>query len=126
MNIALWCVQWLLAALFAVIALARVADSVSQLRRPSVSTGEPLFTRGESFNFGVIYLVGALGLISPALQLAVLHHRWIVPAAAVLLVVTLTNAYMTYGYGDFSSGVISALLLVVAILRAWPFPAYRR
>lgn len=123
----LWVVQWALAAVFVLFGLYRVVDAASAHRRGSVASGgrEPLFSRGDSFGFGMIGLLGAVGLVSPALPIAALHLPWLVPAAALLLLVAVAALWRSYGYRDPVSWVLGLLLLAVLIVRGWPlaFPS---
>ncbi|MEV0074140.1 hypothetical protein [Amycolatopsis sp. NPDC050768] len=122
MNVVLWCVQWALAVVFLFSACVRLQDSLARYRRGSVLTGKPLFTRGEGFTAGVVMLVGAAALVSPVLD--VLHARWVVPAAAVVLLVTTVVLDRVFHYGGGTTWVFGFLLVALAVLRAWPYPFY--
>lgn len=119
MNVALWIAQWGLAAFCVFFAVFRLVDAFAVYRRPAVRSDEPLFTRGESFSIGVVYLASAVGLVSPVLPVTELHHRWVVPAAAIVQVLLMIVLLLLFRY--HGSWVIAALLLAVAVLRGWPF-----
>ncbi|WP_326834094.1 hypothetical protein VSH64_04070 [Amycolatopsis rhabdoformis] len=122
MNVVLWCVQWALAVLFFFLACVRLHDSLTRYRQGSVLTGKPLFTRGESFTAGLVELAGAIGLVAPVIPLDPLQSRWVGPGAAVLLVITQVELYQRFHYGGGAEWVFTVVLLVLAVLRAWPFP----
>ena len=123
MNLALWTVQWALAGIFAIFASIRIVDALSPGRAFSRPDGA-VFTRDESFGIGLVLLTCAVALVSPIIPVAGLHQRWVVPAAAVVLVLTTIVLDRRYGYGDWFGALLAIAALALAILRALPFPLY--
>ena len=113
MNVALWIVQGLLAALF-------LFAGVMKLVLPLEALKGPIDFPGWFMRFiGVAETLGGLGLILPGLfRIA----TWLTPLAAAGLVIIMMGAvYVTIFGGEIMGGVIS---LVVGLLAA--FVAYGR
>jgi hypothetical protein len=125
-NLVLWIGQWAFAVSFVLIALSRLNDA-AQRRLPGESErcSEPLPSRASMLGYGLSHLVTALGLVSPLLPLAALHQRWVVPVAAAILAVTVLRFYLRYCRGAPPGWAMSILLLIIAVLRYFPFPQYR-
>ena len=113
MNVALWIVQGLLAALFLVAGGAKLVLPLDQMAGPVALPG--WFLRF----LGVAEMLGALGLVLPGL----LRIRpGLTPLAAAGLVIIMIGATVT---SLVSGGVVMALMpLVVGLLAA--FVAYGR
>jgi hypothetical protein len=113
MNVALWVVQGLLAALF-------LFAGVMKLVLPLDALKGPIDFPGWFMRFiGVAETLGGLGLILPGVfRIA----TWLTPLAAAGLVIIMMGAvYVTIFGGELMGGVIS---LVVGLLAA--FVAYGR
>jgi hypothetical protein len=124
-NLVLWIGQWAFAGSFLLIALSRLNDA-AQRRLPEESrSSEPLPSRASMLGYGLSHLVTALGLVSPILPPAALHQRWVVPVAAAILAVTVLRFYLRYCRGAPPGWAMSILLLIIAVLRYFPFPLYR-
>lgn len=122
MNVIVWIVSGLLAALFLMAGTMKLAKSREQL------LADPKLGWAESFSPGMIKLIGAaevagaLGLILPgAFDIA----TWLVPAAAIGLAVTMAGAALTHAKRrEWSltgfTVVLIALAVVVAVERIGP------
>lgn len=112
MNVAVWIVSGLLAALFVMAGTMKLAKSKEQL------LADPKMGWAESFSPGLIKFIGAtevaggLGLILPgAFDIA----TWLVPTAAVGLAVIMAGAVLTHARrSEWSSVAFNAVLLALA------------
>jgi hypothetical protein len=116
MNIALWIAASLLALLF----LAAGAGKVLQPKEKVVETSGPWaadFSPAAIKFIGVVEVLGALGLILPAvLDIATV----LVPLAATGLALTMAGAAVVHGRRAETKHVaINVVLLIVAVLVAW-------
>lgn len=113
MNLALWIVQWLLALLFFFAGGMKLVLPLDQLTGPVPVPG--LFLRF----IGVVEVLGALGLIVPALSGI---RPGLTPLAAAGLVIIMIGAtILTLATGTVATAVVPA---VVGLLAA--FVAYAR
>ena len=116
MNLVVWIVTGLLAALFLMSGSMKLAKSKEQiLADPRMGWAEPMHP-------GLIKLIGAsevlaaLGLVLPgALEIA----TWLVPAAAIGLAVIMALAVVTHlRRGEAQSAVLNVVLLALAVFVA--------
>ncbi|MET7616199.1 DoxX family protein [Streptomyces sp. NPDC005408] len=116
MNITLWILAGLLAALF-------LASGSSKLLQPKAKVVETSGAWAESFAPGVLKGIGlaeALGAIGLILPAAVDIAPALVPAAATGLAVVMAGAAVTHGRrGESKNVAVNAVLLVLAAVVAW-------
>jgi uncharacterized membrane protein YphA (DoxX/SURF4 family) len=115
MNVVLWIVQGLLAAVF----LAAGAMKVSQPKQKlAASMGWPAdFSENTVKGIGAAELLAAIGLILPA---ATGIATWLTPLAAVGLAVLMVGAAAThYRRKEPQMIAVNAVLFVLAVLVAW-------
>jgi|SRR3954454_8868334 hypothetical protein len=117
MNIVLWIVAGLLAAVFAAAGVGKLTQSKEKL------AANPNMAWAEAFSPGVIKLIGllevlaALGLILPAAFDVV---TVLVPLAATGLVLTMIGAVITHGRRkEYQPVVMNIVLLALAAFVAW-------
>ena len=116
MNLAVWIVTGLAAALFLMAGSMKLAKSKEQL------LADPRMGWAESFPAGLIKLIGAaevlgaLGLILPgAFDVA----TWLVPTAAIGLAVTMVGAILVHlRRGEMQSVVMNVVLLAITVFIA--------
>ncbi|KRA39171.1 MULTISPECIES: DoxX family protein [unclassified Nocardioides] len=116
MNVVVWIVSGLLAALFLMAGTMKLAKSKEQI------LADPKLGWAESFSPGMIKLIGAaevagaLGLILPgAFDVA----TWLVPAAAIGLAVTMAGAALTHARrNEWPSVAFTVVLLALAVFVA--------
>ncbi|MEV0686939.1 DoxX family protein [Nocardia sp. NPDC050378] len=116
MNIVVWIVSALLAALFLMAGSMKLAKSKQQLvADPKMGWAEPL-PEGLIKFIGAAEVAGALGLILPGVfDIA----TWLVPAAAVGLAVVMVGAIVTHGRrGEWQNVVVTVVLLALAVFVA--------
>jgi len=115
MNIALWIVQILLAAVF-------LLSGVLKLRLPRETQIERApyvedFSQGTIRIIGILEILGGIGLLLPALT-GILP--WLTPLAAVGLVLTMLGAVITHARRDeFPIIVANLILLAMAAFVAY-------
>ncbi|MGW5455956.1 DoxX family protein [Nocardia sp. NPDC003979] len=116
MNIVVWIVSALLAALFLMAGSMKLAKSKRQLvADPKMGWAEP-FPEGLIKFIGAAEVAGALGLILPGVfDIA----AWLVPAAAIGLAVVMVGAIVTHGRrGEWQNVVVTVVLLALAVFVA--------
>ncbi|MFD6104275.1 DoxX family protein [Nocardia salmonicida] len=116
MDIAVWIVSGLLAAMFLVAGSMKLVKSKEQLLAdPKMGWAEP-FSEGLIKFIGAVEVAGALGLILPGVfDIA----TWLVPAAAVGLAVVMAGAIVTHGRrGEWPNVVMTVVLLALAVFVA--------
>ncbi len=111
MNIALWIVQILLALAFAMAGIMKASQPLDKLRKMMAWTNDvaPSLVR----TVGILELLGALGLILPAIT----HiWPWLTAVAAVGLVLTMIGAVIVHiRYKQISSIGTPIFLLLLAL-----------
>ena len=116
MNIVVWIVSGLLAAMFLMAGSMKLAKTKEQL------VADPKMGWAESFPEGLIKFIGAaevagaLGLILPGVfDIA----TWLVPAAAIGLAAIMAGAAITHGRrGEWSNVGITIVLLALSVFVA--------
>ena len=118
MNTALWIVQGLLAAMFAMAGLMKVMKPKEELRAQMGFVED--FSEGQVKGIGMLEVLAAIGLIVPGLTgiLPVLT-----PLAAVGLVLTMIGAALTHMRRGGESQMIMVNLVLLALAA---FVAYGR
>ena len=115
MNVFLWIVQAVLAAIFALSGLLKAAQPKDKLA-PKMPWVED-FSPGTVRVIGVLELLGAIGLILPA---ATGIASILTPIAATGLAITMALAAATHIRRREPSAVaVNAILLVLAVFVAW-------
>jgi uncharacterized membrane protein len=123
-NVLAWTLSALLAAAFIVIAASKLLQPRSKLlTTPNFEYVED-FTAAQIKGIGVLELLGALGLLLPALPLV---PDVLAPLAALGLALTMVGAAVVHlRRGERSrvpaNLVLIALLVLVAVLRLGPAP----
>ena len=110
MNIVLWVIQILLALAFALAGFIKTTQPIEKLstRMGWVKDIPPRIVR----LIGVLEILGAIGLILPAVTGI---WPWLTPVAAGGLVLTMVGAMITHGRrGEFSSIGVNIVLLALA------------
>ncbi len=110
MNIVLWVIQILLALAFALAGFIKTTQPIEKLstRMGWVKDIPPRIVR----LIGVLEILGAIGLILPAVTGI---WPWLTPVAAAGLVLTMVGAMITHGRrGEFSSIGVNIVLLALA------------
>ncbi|WP_252366942.1 DoxX family protein [Nocardia salmonicida] len=116
MNIVVWIVSGLLAAMFLMAGSMKLAKTKEQL------VADPKMGWAESFPEGLIKFIGAaevagaLGLILPGVfDIA----TWLVPAAAIGLAAIMAGAAITHGRrGEWSNVAMTIVLLALSVFVA--------
>jgi len=118
MNIALWIVQGLLALMFLMVGFMKISKSKDSLKERGKSMEwVDDFSDGQLRTIGALEVLGAIGLILPALTgiLPILT-----PLAALGLALTMLGAAIThFRRGEYSSIVMNLVLLAMAIFVAY-------
>ncbi|MFF2392138.1 DoxX family protein [Nocardia sp. NPDC058114] len=116
MNVVVWIVSGLLAAVFLLAGAMKLAKSKEQLvADPKMGWAEP-FPEGLIKFIGVAEVAGALGLILPGVFGIA---TWLVPTAAIGLAVIMVGAIVTHGRrGEWSNVVMTVVLLALAVFVA--------
>ncbi|WP_432190078.1 DoxX family protein [Streptomyces sp. Tue6028] len=115
MNVFLWIVQAILAAMFAMSGLGKILQTKEKLegKYPWMKDASPATVRF----IGVIELLGAIGLVVPAASGIV---PILTPIAGTGLAVTMVGAAAIHSRRKEPSGMgVAAVLLVLAALVAW-------
>ncbi len=123
MNIALWIVAGLLAAAF----LAAGGLKLSQPKEKLASSGLAWvedFSPGQVKGIAAVEVLGALGLILPAVTGIA---KVLVPVAAVGLAIVMVGATITHARRKENQGIlVTVVLLLLAVFVAWgrfgPYP----
>lgn len=115
MNIVLWVVQILLALAFGMAGIMKVTQPIDKLetRMGWVQSVGP----GGVRLIGTLEILGAIGLILPALT-GILP--WLTPIAASCLALTMIGAMITHGRrGEYSQIGINVVLLLLTLFVAY-------
>lgn len=115
MNIVLWVVQILLALAFGMAGIMKVTQPIDKLetRMGWVKSVGP----GGVRLIGTLEILGAIGLILPALT-GILP--WLTPIAASCLALTMIGAMITHGRrGEYSQIGINVVLLLLTLFVAY-------
>lgn len=116
MNIALWIVAGLLAAIFLASGVVKVVQPKEKLTASGMGAVEG-FGDGTVKAIGVLEILAAAGLVLPG---AVGVAPVLVPLAAVGLVLLMVGAAVTHLRRDEAQGVVvTTALLALAVLVAW-------
>ena len=111
MNIILWVVQILLALVFAMAGIMKATQPFEKLAERMKWT-KSVGPRGVRL-IGVLEILGAIGLILPAVT-GILP--WLTPVAAIGLVLTMIGAMITHGRrGEFPNMGFNLVLLLLAV-----------
>src|SRR2546423_12657779 len=115
MNIVLWIVQILLALVFAMAGIMKVTRPFEKLAE-NMKWAKDVGPRGVRL-VGVLEILGAIGLILPAVT-GILP--WLTPIAATGLVLTMIGAMFTHGRrGEYSQIGMNVVLLLLALFVAY-------
>ncbi|MCX4583977.1 DoxX family protein [Streptomyces sp. NBC_01481] len=116
MNITLWTVAGLLAALFLASGAGKLLQPKAKVVASSGAWAES-FPPGALKGIGLAEVLGAIGLILPAvLDIA----PALVPLAATGLAVVMVGAAVTHGRrGETKNVAVNAVLLALALVVAW-------
>jgi uncharacterized membrane protein YphA (DoxX/SURF4 family) len=115
-NVALWIIAGLLAAAFLGAGLMKLAQSKSKLAESGMGWTDD-FSDGAVKAIGALEVLGALGLILPAVfDVATV----LVPLAAVGLAVLMLGAVVVHARRkEMSNVVVNVVLLALAVFVAW-------
>lgn len=115
MNVALWIVQGLLAAMFAMAGVMKTTQPKEKLAKTMPSVED--VSAGTLRLIGAAELAAAIGLILPA---ATGIAPWLTPLAACGLAVIMILAAFTHARRKEPSAIaINAVLLALAVFGAW-------
>lgn len=115
MDTALWIVQILLAALFLMSGLMKATQPREKLaeRTPYVED----LTDGQVQQIGILEILGAVGLVLPAVT-GILP--WLTPLAAVGLALTMVGAAIVhFRRGEYPGIIINVVLFAMAVFVAY-------
>lgn len=116
MNIVLWVIAGLLAAAFLAAGAMKAIQSKEKLAASGLAWTED-FTAGQVKAIGVVEVLGAIGLILPALLDIV---PILVPLAATGLAIAMVGAVVVHVRRGENSGIApSAVLLILSVFVAW-------
>ncbi|HXZ06111.1 MAG TPA: DoxX family protein [Ktedonobacteraceae bacterium] len=116
MNIALWALQILLALAFGMAGIMKVTQPIDKLETRMGGWVQDVGQRGVRL-IGTLEILGAIGLILPALT-GILP--WLTPLAAACLGLTMICAMITHGRrGEFSPMGINLVLLLLTLFVAY-------
>lgn len=111
MNIVLWVVQILLALAFAMAGIMKATQPFEKLAE-RMKWAKDVGLPGVRL-IGVLEILGAIGLILPAIT-GILP--WLTPVAAIGLVLTMIGAMITHGRrGEFPNMGFNLVLLLLAV-----------
>src|SRR5947208_9848061 len=111
MNIALWVVQILLALAFAAAGIVKATQPTERLAT-SMGWVEDVAPRTVRL-IGILEILGAIGLILPAVTGI---WPWLTPLAAAGLALTMVGAMITHGRrGEYSQIGVNVVLLVLTL-----------
>ncbi|GAA3661426.1 DoxX family protein [Nonomuraea antimicrobica] len=115
MNVFLWILQAVLAAAFGLVGVMKFTRPMEKLR-PTMPWVED-FTATQVRLIGVVELLGALGLILPAVTgIAPI----LTPLAAIGLAITMLGAAAAHARRKESSGIaVNVILLALTVVIAW-------
>src|SRR5436853_7098283 len=115
MNIILWVVQILLALVFAMAGIMKTTQPFEKLAE-RMKWAKSVGPRGVRL-IGVLEILGAIGLILPAVT-GILP--WLTPVAAIGLVLTMIGAMITHGRrAEYSQIGINVILLLLTLFVAY-------
>jgi hypothetical protein len=115
-NIALWIIAGLLAAVFLASGVVKLIQPKEKLAASGMSFVED-FSAGAVKAIGALEILGAVGLILPAVLDIV---PVLVPLAATGLVLLMVGAFITHLRGREAQGiVVTLILLALAVFVAW-------
>ena len=115
-NIALWIIAGLLAAVFLAGGVVKLIQSKEKLAASGLGFVEDV-SAGAVKAIGAVEILGAVGLILPAVLDIV---PVLVPLAAVGLVLLMAGAFITHVRRREAQGiVVTLILLALAVLVAW-------
>ncbi|MFG1907206.1 DoxX family protein [Kribbella sp. NPDC048928] len=116
MNVAVWIISGVLAALFLLSGAAKAPATKASLgANPRMGWATP-FPIGLIKFIGVAEIAGALGLILPRVFDTA---TWLVPAAAIGLAATMLGAIVTHGRrSEYPNVAINTILLVLTVFVA--------
>ena len=115
MGIALWIVQVVLAGMFLMAGIAKVTQPKEKLATNMKFVED--FSQPAVRLIGTLEILGALGLLVPALT-GILS--WLTPLAAAGLVLTMLGAILTHTRrGEYPSILVNLVLLVLAAFVAY-------
>mgnify|MGYP001820740438 CR=1 FL=1 len=115
MNIALWIVQALLAVVFSMAGAMKLAQPKEKMAERMAFVED--LTEGQLRAIGVLEILGAIGLILPALA-GILP--WLTPLAAAGLVLTMIGAMVVHvRRNEYSNLVVNLVLLALAAFVAY-------
>ena len=116
MNIALWVLQILLALAFGMAGIMKVTQPIDRLEARMGGWVKDVGLRGVRL-IGTLEILGAIGLILPALT-GILP--WLTPLAAACLGLTMIGAMIAHGRrGEYSSIGINVILLLLTLFVAY-------
>jgi uncharacterized membrane protein YphA (DoxX/SURF4 family) len=115
MGIALWVVQALLAVAFLVSGATKLSRPKEKLRENMAWVED--FSQGAVRIIGILEVLGAIGIVLPALTGIV---PWLTPLAAVGLVLTMGGAALTHlRRAEYGPVAVTAILLILAAFVAY-------
>jgi uncharacterized membrane protein YphA (DoxX/SURF4 family) len=115
MGIALWIVQVLLAAAFLVSGMTKLSQPKEKLVKNMAWVED--FSQGAVRIIGALEVLGAIGIVLPALT-GILP--WLTPLAAAGLVLTMIGAALTHlRRAEYSVITVPAVLLILAAFVAY-------
>ena len=110
MNIALWVVQILLAIVFLMAGGMKIIQSKEKLDESGFAED---FSQNTIRLIGVLEVLGAIGLVLPALT-GIL--TWLTPLAAVGLALTMVGAALTHlRRGEYPNIIVTVIIFALAI-----------
>lgn len=116
MNFALWIVQILLALAFLMAGIMKVSLSREAILERGIEYAED-FSDGTINLIGILEILGAIGLILPAVT-GILP--WLTPLAAIGLALTMVGAIIVHiRRGEYQSILINVVLLLLALFVAY-------
>ncbi len=115
MGIALWVVQVLLAAAFVVSGATKLSQPKEKLVKKWAWVED--FSQGSVRIIGVLEVLGAIGIVLPALTGIV---PWLTPLAALGLVLTMIGAALTHlRRAEYANIAVTAVVLILAAFVAY-------
>ena len=115
MNAALWIVQILLALVFLMAGIMKATRSKEKLAERMDWVED--FSEGTIRLIGILEILGAIGLILPAVT-GILP--WLTPLAALGLALTMVGAMIAHiRQGEYSSLIVNLILLAMALFVAY-------
>ena len=114
MNVFLWLLQVILGLMFLAAGGAKVSRPKELLQRQQAWMED--FSQGQVRVIGWLEILGAVGLIVPALT----GFGWLVPFAAIGIGLTMIGAIVVHARrGEYQSIAINVLVLVLAAVIIW-------